>query len=149
MTRLLRRLQYLLRGSRMDAELAEEMEFHRAMLATNSEPSAKMGNTTLAREQARAVWIWPWLESLWQDVTYAVRTMRREPAFAVTALLAVGSAIGLNSSLFTIFNAFALQPWAVRDPGRMVAAYSVSPQGTPASESRSFTISSRIRRCSR
>ena len=67
---------------------------------------------TLAREDARAVWIWPWLESLWQDAAYGFRTMRREPAFTATALLALGSAIGVNTSLFTIFNAFALRPWA-------------------------------------
>ncbi len=46
--------------------------------------------------------------------------MRREPAFTATALLALGSGIGVNTSVFTVFNAFALQTWAVRDPGRVV-----------------------------
>jgi len=104
----------------MDAELAEEMEFHRAMLAEHGAAPAVMGNTTLSRENARAIWIWPWLESLCQDAVYAVRALRREPAFTVTALLALGSAIGLNTSLFTIFNAVALRPWPVHDPSRVV-----------------------------
>ena len=120
MAKLLRRLRYWLHRGEMDAELAEEMEFHRAMLADHGGAPANMGNTTLSREDARAVWIWPWLESLCQDALYALRTMRREPAFTVTALLALGSAIGLNTSLFTIFNAVALRPWPVHDPSRVV-----------------------------
>jgi predicted permease len=103
----------------MDAELAEEMEFHRAMLSDEGRTAA-MGNRTLARENARGVWIWPWLESLWQDAVYAVRTMRRQPGFTLTALAALGSAIGVNTSLFTIFNAVALRPWPVADPSRIV-----------------------------
>ena len=120
MTTLLRRLRYLLNRDKMDAELAEEMEVHRAILAAEGGASTRMGNTTLAREDARAVWIWPWLESLWQDSVYAIRTMRREPGFTITALLALGCAIGLNTSLFTIFNAVALRPWPVQDPPRVV-----------------------------
>ena len=125
MTRLLRRLQYWLHHGKMDAELAEEMEFHRAMLAGDGRAPAAMGNTTLARDEARAVWIWPWLESLWQDAVHAVRTMRREPGFTLTALLALGCAIGLNTSLFTIFNAIALRPWPVHDPARVVTVHRI------------------------
>src|SRR5690242_6478441 len=112
--KLLKRIRYWFRRGRMDTELAEEMEFHRAMLAANGSASSVMGNATLAREDARAVWIWPWLESIGQDLVYGMRTMRREPAFTLTALIALGSAIGVNASLFTIFNAFALRPWTVR-----------------------------------
>src|SRR5712691_3267003 len=128
MTRFLRRLRYWLHPGKMDAELAEEMEFHHAMLAASGRVGAAMGNTTLAREDARGVWIWPWLESLWQDAVYAVRTMRREPGFTITALLALGSAIGLNTSLFTIFNAVALRPWPVHDPSRVVTVHRFVPE---------------------
>src|SRR6185437_15440046 len=119
MTRLLRRLRYWLRKGKADAELAEEMEFHRSMLDAAGSRMA-MGNTTIAQEDSRAVWIWPWLESLWQDAVYGIRALFRERGFTITALLALGSAIGLNTSLFTIFNAVALQPWPVRDPAQVV-----------------------------
>ena len=120
MPKLLRRLRYWLHRGRMDAELAEEMDFHRAMLTENGGARAAMGNLTLAREAAQSVWIWPWLESLWQDVAYGMRALRLQPGFTMIALLSLGSAIGLNTSLFTIFNGFALRPWPVRDPSRVV-----------------------------
>jgi predicted permease len=129
MSKLLRRIGYWLHRGKRDAELAEEMEFHRAMLAVDGAPRAAMGNTTLAREYARSVWIWPWLESLWQDLAYGGRTLRREPGFTLTALLALGSAIGLNTSMFTIFNAFALRPWAVRNPAEMVTVHRFAREG--------------------
>lgn len=122
MMKLIRRIRFWLSSGRRAAELAEEMEFHRGMLADQGAAPAVMGNVTLAREDARAVWIWPWLESLWQDAAYGLRAMRREPAFTATALLALGSAIGVNTTLFGVFNAFALKPWTVRDPARVVTA---------------------------
>jgi hypothetical protein len=96
--KLLRRLDYLMHRRTRDAELAEEMEFHRAM------GPASLGNTTLAREDARAVWIWPWLESVVQDLRYAIRNLRRQPGFALLAILTLGVAIGLNTSFFTVFD---------------------------------------------
>jgi len=129
MIRLLRRLRYWLDRGKMDAELAEEMEFHRAMLAHDGGARAAMGNITRAREDARGIWIRPWLESLWQDAAYAVRTMRRERGLTITALLALGSAIGLNTSLFSIFNAIALRPWPVHDPSRVVVAHRFGREG--------------------
>ena len=129
MIKLIRRIRFWLSSSRSAADLAEEMEFHRGMLAAGGAPAAAMGNMTLAREDARAVWIWPWLESLWQDAAYGIRAMRREPAFTATALLALGSAIGVNTSLFSMFNAFALKPWTVRDPGRVVTVSLFSRDG--------------------
>src|SRR4029079_18611160 len=98
-------------------------EFHRSL----ADDPREMGNITRSREDARAVWIWPWLQSVWQGVSYAVRSLRRQPGFTAVALLALGIAIGMNTSLFSAFNAVALRPWPVKDPGRMVKVFSVSP----------------------
>ena len=76
----LRRLLYVLRNRRMEAEFAEELETHR-LLAQQRELQAGaadaaaasrrvMGNVTLAREDARG-WIAPWLDSVWQDGMFA------------------------------------------------------------------------------
>jgi predicted permease len=82
-----------------------------------------MGNITLMWEDARAVWIWPWLQSIWQDLAYAARGFHRQPGFTLIAIVALACATGLNTSLFTVFNAVALRPWAVKDPGRMVKVF--------------------------
>jgi predicted permease len=116
---LLRRIRYWLRRGQYERELAEEIDVHRSL---QPDPRA-MGNVTLAREDARAVWIWPWLQSVAQDAAYALRGFRRNPGFALTALVALGTAIGLNASLFTVYSAVALRPWDVKDPGRMVRVF--------------------------
>src|SRR5258706_6871181 len=136
MGRLLRRLQYFFRQRRLDAELAEELEFHRAakqqQLEKEGLPSAEaahsarraLGNMTLAREDARGVWIAPWLEGVRQDLAYALRAMGHQPGFSLVAIGTLAAAIGLNTTLFTIYSAFALRPWpAVPDAGRVVTIY--------------------------
>jgi macrolide transport system ATP-binding/permease protein len=140
MTGLLRRLRARFRYRRFDDDLAEEMAFHQAMKqqeleqqnglsAADARDAARreMGNITHAREASRGVWIASWLESVWQDIVYAVRSLRRQPAFTFAALAALVLGIGLNSSAFTIFNAVGLRPWPVPDPSRVVRIYSRSP----------------------
>jgi macrolide transport system ATP-binding/permease protein len=127
MRKLFRRLKYWAGSRRQAAELAEEMEFHRAL---SEEPGGagrrSMGNMTLASEDARGVWIWPWLESFWQDLTYGIRGMRRQPGFTLIALLTLGSTIGINTSLFTAFNAIAMRPMPVKEPARVVNIFRMS-----------------------
>src|SRR5258708_29909667 len=137
MLRLLNRLGYWLRHRRLEADLAEELDFHRNMkqrefeeaglpaLEASTASRRALGNVMLAREDARAVWIWPWLESIWQDLAYGVRGFRRQPGFTVVALLTLASAIGLNTSLFTVFNAIAFRPYPLKDPTRVFNAHSI------------------------
>lgn len=136
--RLLRRLQSLFRLGRVSVELTEEIEFHRAMKQRELEQAGlpgeeaayaaarAMGNLTGAREAARAVWLPSWVESVWQDSSYAIRSLRRQPGFTVVAIGTLAAAIGLNTSVFTVFGAAALRPWAVREPARVVTVYSVA-----------------------
>jgi len=143
MPNLLRRIQYLFRRRSMEAELAEEMEFHRQMLAGefcgNPKAAAQAwGNATLAREDARAVWLAPWIESLWRDFVYGLRGLWRERGFTATALGALSLAIGLNAGLFTVFNAIALRPWPVKDPSRVVNVVRVLRKGPMAGEGEGF-----------
>src|SRR5688572_28161277 len=87
----LRRLAYLLRQSRHDEDLREEIEAHRALRAAHMErdglPSQEaadacrraIGNVLLAREDVREVWVGSWA-TWWQDVRYGLRSFRRNPA---------------------------------------------------------------------
>ena len=132
MAKLFRRLRYLLRQGRMERELAREIEHHRELTRLRLEREGRpaqgavdrsariLGNVSLAREDARAVWLAPWLEGTWQDLQYAMRSARREPAFAALVMLTLGITIGLNASVFTAFNGILVRPWPVRDPGSVV-----------------------------
>jgi putative ABC transport system permease protein len=115
MMKLFRRIQYWLHQRKHEADLAEEMDFHRAMLADEGKARA-MGNATLMREESRAVWIWPWLESVWQDLRYGARQLRRSPGFAVVAILSLALGIGGNTAIFQLLDAVRLRSLPIRNP---------------------------------
>lgn len=80
-------------------------------------------------------------EMIWQDALYALRTMRKEPAFAATAILTLALAIGGNTAMFTVIHAVLLEPLPYPDSDRLVSIGS----GTPSrftemnASARSFT----------
>ena len=59
-------------------------------------------------------------ESVWQDVLYALRTMAKNPAFAITAMLILALGIGGNTAIFSVIRAVLLRPLDYRDPDRLV-----------------------------
>ena len=61
------------------------------------------------------------LDGIAQDLRYAVRLLRRNPLFALTAALSLAIGIGANTTIFTVANALLLRPPAdIADPGRLV-----------------------------
>src|SRR5437660_12676750 len=50
------------------------------------------------------------------DIQYALRGFRRSPGVVLTVIITIGLALGLNTTMFTIFNAYVLRPFEVRDP---------------------------------
>jgi predicted permease len=66
------------------------------------------------------------MNGLRHDLVFAQRQIRRQPGFALLVVLTLGSAIGVNASLFTAFNTFALRPWPVKDPERLLRVATTS-----------------------
>ena len=139
MHRLLRRLSHFIRHRQVEAELAEELETHRALEQERLERSGMsvtearyashraLGNVTLAREEARDVWIWPSVERLLQDVRYAVRGLRQQPIFAATAILTLAVGIAATTTIFSVVEAELWKPLSFPDAHRLVAAYTTGP----------------------
>src|SRR5580700_11218405 len=59
-------------------------------------------------------------ETIWRDTLYALRTMRKKPAFAATAILTLALAIGGNTAMFTVIRAVLLKPLRYPDADRLV-----------------------------
>jgi putative ABC transport system permease protein len=128
---MLTRLRAWIRPGRWDAELAEEIEAHRALKQAEYERAGMspheaaaasrraLGNVTLAREDARRVRFAPWLESCRQDVAYAFRILRRSPAFAAAMVLVMALGIGSTTAVFGLLDALVLRDLPVRDPHRL------------------------------
>ncbi|HWO34356.1 MAG TPA: ABC transporter permease, partial [Candidatus Acidoferrum sp.] len=61
-----------------------------------------------------------------QDVRFSIRTLRRSPGFALTALLTLGLGIGSVTSVFSVVNSVLLKPFAFHDPERLVVVREAS-----------------------
>src|ERR1051325_815337 len=136
MGRLLKRIRHLFFGRRFESGLDEELRFHRAMIEHQGGDPAAFGNATLALEESRTVWSLGGIESLLQDLRYAVRGFLRQPAFALTVVGTIGLALGLNTTLFTVFNAYVLRPLSVRDPSSLYGFTWTNQRGA----GRAFTV---------
>jgi predicted permease len=117
--------------ARLQAELTFHLEQQIAEnVALGMEPEQArlaalrlFGNPTLLREEARSSWSWNWLDGLWRDLRYGVRTLLRSPSFSATAILVMALGIGASTSLFTIVRSVLLKPLPFRDPGKLVIVY--------------------------
>ena len=135
MTRLVslwNRLVGVTRREREDADLREEMEFHRELLerdalAKGVHPSVapyaakrRFGNQTFIREESGDMWRIQPVEAIAQDVRYALRFLRRSPVFTAVAVLSLALGIGANSAVFTLINAVIVRTLPVHEPERLV-----------------------------
>ena len=74
------------------------------------------GNVAIAKERFYETSRWTLIEQLMQDLRYAYRGMRQSPSFVATTVLTLTVGLGLVTIAFTVFNAYVLRPFAIRDP---------------------------------
>jgi predicted permease len=132
MISFLRKVQWWLRRSGREDELREELEFHLAEEVGERQAGGlppheakwaaqrDLGNTSLLREEVRTLWSWRLFEQLAQDVRYALRSIRRSPAFAFAAILTLSVGIGAVTAMFAILYAVQLRELQVPDPRQLV-----------------------------
>jgi macrolide transport system ATP-binding/permease protein len=118
----------IFRRGRLYDDLSEEIRLHieecveqlmgEGMRREEAEREARraFGNRTALEERSREVWQWPAVESMWKDVRFALRQLRRSPGFAIAAVLTLALAIGANSVVFGVMNALFLRPLNVPNP---------------------------------
>ena len=144
----------------LDAEVARDLEFYidaetndniaRGMPPAEARTAAlrKLGNPTLIREEVYRMNTAGFVETVWQDLRYAARVLRKGPAFTATAVLSLALGIGGTSAVFTVVRGVLLKPLPYRDPDRLVKVAAADP-GTPRPETVDFTTTSDWRARSR
>jgi len=138
--RLLRKLQILFRRETFNRELEEEMSFHRAetekefrangMASKDARHAAnrQFGNDARLRDESHET-VGFWFEGMLQDLRFAIRQLRKNPGFAVTAILILTFGIGASVAIFGFVDAALIRPLPYERPNRLVGLFESIPLG--------------------
>jgi hypothetical protein len=132
---LFRRLLVLVRHRRFERDLDEELAFHLAMREQEGEqngaeaPQAplvarrRFGSVALTKDRVRDVCTFAWVESVLQDVRFAVRTMRKRPGLALVMIATLALGMGATAAMFSVADRVLLRPLPFGDPRALVAIW--------------------------
>src|SRR5262249_6853016 len=89
----------------------------------------KLGGIEATTQAYRDRGTLPFFETLWQDLRYTLRQFRKNPGFAVTALLVLTLGITATVAIFSFVDAALIKPLPYRDPSRLVVIFGSTPLG--------------------
>jgi putative ABC transport system permease protein len=126
------RLRSLVAGTSLDRELDEELRDHierqtEANIASGLTPAQArtaalraIGGVERRKEECRDTRGVAVVENVARDVRFAVRQLRKQPGFAITAILSLALGIGANTAIFQLLTALSLRPLPVERPHELV-----------------------------
>ena len=138
---LLRRIGNLFARTRVDREIEAEFKSHIELriadnLAAGMSPSAarrdalmRFGNPTAEKERVTGSDVALAVDSVWTDLSYACRQLRKNPGFAATAILVLALGICASVAIFAFVDAVLITPLPYANPSRLMGLYETNPLG--------------------
>jgi putative ABC transport system permease protein len=129
------RLRALLRKSKVEQELDDELRYHlerqtelnlrQGMSPDEARQAAlrSFGGLEQAKEKSRDASGMRWVEELWQDLRYGVRMLLKQPGITLIAVLTLALSIGANTAIFSVINTLILDPPHIFEADRVTAIW--------------------------